>query len=105
MFTDKQQPEYVLHRGRWVGVPAGGAETASPDITPNMARFRSAATGALAGIGGGIGVVLGTQLAGPTIGPALGGLIAGAFIGGDAGKIVAVTGAMDAVIATAAGNG
>ena len=90
--------EYIVYRGQLVGVPAGAEATTSVDVTPNMARIRAAVGGAAAGLGGGIGVVLGAQLLGPVLGPVVGGVLAGSIIGGEAGKIIAVTGAMDAVI-------
>lgn len=76
------------------------ASAAAPDITPSMARLRGAGMGTVWGAVGGVAAVIGAALLGRQIGPIVGGTIAGAAIGGDAGRIIAVNAAMDAVYQT-----
>ena len=73
-------------------------KTTNLDLTPSFNRIKGAGTGALAGIAGGVGVLIGVALLGQVLGPIVGGVITGAIIGGDAGRVISVNGAMDAVI-------
>ena len=82
-------------------MPAG----TNVDVTPGMARIKQSVMAGLGGVGGGFGVVLGTALLGPGIGPAVGGIVAGAILGGEVGRVVAINGAMDAVVVGAVRSG
>ena len=72
------------------------------DLTPSMARFRTAGMRAAAGIGGGIAVLMGLAILGPRIGPIVGGILGASIIGGEAGRTIALNAAMDSVIMAAA---
>ena len=67
------------------------------DITPSMGRVKTAAVGAAGGLAGGLAAVVGDRLLGDDLGPIIGTTLIGAVIGGETGRIVAVSGAMDAV--------